>query len=322
MAAISLTGLTKRYGSVEAVRDVSLEVAEGEFFGLLGPNGAGKTTTLSILATLLPPTAGRAFLAGHDVVREQAAVRRSLGMVFQDRSLDDYLTAEENLRFSGMLYGVGSRELARRSAELLQLLELWEHRRRLVRTFSGGMKRRLEIARGLLHRPQVLFLDEPTLGLDPQTRALIWSYLEKVRRKEGITVLMTTHYMEEAEACDRVAIIDHGRIVALDTPERLKRTMGGDVVVVHTAEPAAARDFLAEQGIAARVEDGQLYCEVPDGEAFIPLLFRQGFPIQAVGIRRPTLEDVFLKLTGHAIREEELEGRDIFRERMRVHRGR
>ncbi|HEY8415021.1 MAG TPA: ATP-binding cassette domain-containing protein, partial [Thermaerobacter sp.] len=217
LAVIEVEDLRKRFGEVEALQGVSFQVDEGEIFGFLGPNGAGKTTTLKILATLLRPTAGRVRLNGFDVVREPAGVRRSIGMVFQDPSLDHELTAEQNLWFRCRLYGLPRRVAAERIDRVLAMVELLDRRRDRVATFSGGMRRRLEIAGALLHRPRVLFLDEPTVGLDPQTRRKIWDFVRDLRRREGVTVLMTTHYMDEAEHCDRIAVIDHGRIVALDT---------------------------------------------------------------------------------------------------------
>jgi ABC-2 type transport system ATP-binding protein len=286
---VEVRDLWKRYGSVEAVRGVSFEVQPGEVFGFLGPNGAGKTTTIRILATLLRPTSGHAVLAGYDVARRPTEVRRSIGIVFQDPSLDNRLSAELNLRFHAMLYGVPADAAARRIDEVLAMVELSDRRRALVATFSGGMKRRLEIARGLLHAPRVLFLDEPTLGLDLQTRNRIWEYVLDLRRREGVTVFMTTHYIEESEHCDRIAIIDRGRIVALDTPEALKRRVGGDVITIGSPDAAAL----------ARAIQGRF------GEAaFVPRV-AAAFPdlVASVAVQRPTLDDVFLKLTGHAIRD-------------------
>src|SRR3990172_6284064 len=222
MDIIQVDRLVKRYGSFTAVDGVSFEVRAGEVFGFLGPNGAGKTTTISVLCTLLRPTEGRVLVNGFDAVRQSDDVRRSIGLIFQDPSLDVELTAQENLDFHAFVYNVPSRESRARQEELLKMVELWERRNSLVKTLSGGMKRRLEIARGLLHRPKVLFLDEPTLGLDPQTRRHIWQYILGLREKEGITIFLTTHYMDEAEHSDRIAIIDRGKVVALDTPEQLK----------------------------------------------------------------------------------------------------
>src|SRR5437899_8663538 len=275
-AAIATEQLVKRYGEIEAVRGIDLAVMPGEIFGFLGPNGAGKSTTISMLCTLLRPTGGRALVAGHDVVADRAEVRRRIGLVFQDTTLDDYLTAAENLRFHAELYGVPKSQLAGRVRQVLEMVGLWERRDGIVRTFSGGMKRRLEIARGLLHSPRVLFLDEPTVGLDPQTRASIWSYIGQLKRAEDITIFMTTHYMDEAEYCDRIAIMDAGRIVALGTPEALKASVGKDRVQIKTDSVAEAFASLRERfGIEGAIHDGAVTFAVPDGEQFVPRLFAE-----------------------------------------------
>src|ERR1700737_525672 len=229
-AAIATEQLVKRYGEIEAVRGIDLSIMPGETFGFLGPNGAGKSTTISMLCTLLRPSGGSAQVDGFDVVKQQTDVRPRIGLVFQDTTLDDYLTADENLRFHAELYGVPKAAVARRLEQVMQMVGLWERRSSLVRTFSGGMKRRLEIARGLLHSPRVLFLDEPTVGLDPQTRVHIWDYIQGLRDREDITIFLTTHYMDEAEFCDRIAIIDNGEIVVMDTPDALKAAVGKDRV--------------------------------------------------------------------------------------------
>jgi ABC-2 type transport system ATP-binding protein len=223
---IKVSNLVRKFNGFTAVDGITFMVNQGEIFGLLGPNGAGKTTTINILCTLLRPSAGEVFVSCCDVTKEPGRVRREIGIVFQDPSLDDRLTAEDNLRFHGYLYHMKSGEMGTRIPEVLNLVELYDRRKEFVRKFSGGMKRRLEIARGLMHRPRVLFLDEPTLGLDPQTRAHIWEYVLKMRQETGLTIFMTTHYMQEAEVCDRIAIIDHGKIVDLDTPAELKRKHG------------------------------------------------------------------------------------------------
>jgi ABC-2 type transport system ATP-binding protein len=244
--AVAVDGLVKRYGDVEAVRGIGFEVRPGEVFGFLGPNGAGKSTTINMLCTLLRPTAGAARVAGHDVVAERDDVRRNIGLVFQDPTLDGYLSGEQNLRFHAELYGVPRSLTGPRIRQVLEMVGLWERRRDLVRLYSGGMKRRLEIARGLLHSPRVLFLDEPTVGLDPQTRTSIWEYIRELRRAEQITIFLTTHYMDEAENCDRIAIIDKGRIVRRGTPRSLKADLwerrGGD------AEPTLDDVFLDATG--------------------------------------------------------------------------
>jgi ABC-2 type transport system ATP-binding protein len=305
-AVVEVKGLRKSYGQIEAVRGIDLAVEQGEIFGFLGPNGAGKTTTISILCTLVRKTAGEARVAGIEVDEDASEVRRRIGLVFQDPSLDDQLTARENLELHGQIYGVPAATRRERIAELLEVVELADRAGSLVRTYSGGMKRRLEIARGVLHHPQILFLDEPTLGLDPQTRKHIWEYLHALRKREGITIFMTTHYMDEAEFCERIAIIDRGQIVALGTPSELKSKVGGDVVTVTTSDSAAAAKEIAERfAVKPLVDNGSLRLEVPDGAAFLPRLVRElTVPVQAVALSRPSLDDVFLKLTGHAIRSE------------------
>ncbi len=314
-AIIQIEDLWKRYGDVEAVRGVSFSVQPGEVFGFLGPNGAGKTTTIRILATLLRPTSGRVMLAGHDVVREPTAVRRSIGIVFQDPSLDNRLSAELNLRFHAMLYGMPTERIAQRIDDVLTMVELADRKRALVMTFSGGMKRRLEIARGLLHAPRVLFLDEPTVGLDLQTRTRIWDYVLDLRRREGVTVFMTTHYIEESERCDRIAIIDHGQIVAIDTPEALKQRVGGDVITIRSPDAAGlARQIQERFGGDPRAVDGLVVLERPGGAEFVPKV-AAAFPdlVASVAVQRPTLDNVFLKLTGRGIREESASAVDQLR---------
>ena len=305
--AIRVEGLEKRFGEVEAVRGVDFEVQPGETFGFLGPNGAGKSTTINMLCTLLRPTAGRAEVAGYDVVAQRDDVRREIGLVFQDVTLDANLSAAQNLRFHGQLYGVPAAELETRMRQVLELVGLWDRRDKDVLTFSGGMKRRLEIARGLLHSPRVLFLDEPTVGLDPQTRASIWEYLDRLRREERLTIFLTTHYMDEAEHCDRIAIMDEGRIVALDTPQALKAAIGTDRVRLVTADDAAAAAAIAERfGLEASVGADALVLQVADGEAFVPpLLAGLGVAVRSVSVTRPTLDDVFMAYTGRTIRDAE-----------------
>jgi ABC-2 type transport system ATP-binding protein len=304
---IEVSGLEKRFGDVEAVRGVDFQVRAGETFGFLGPNGAGKSTTINILCTLARPTAGTARVAGHDVVTERDAVRRTIGLVFQDPTLDVELTAEQNLRFHAELYGVPKAGLSERIDDMLRMVGLADRRGSQVQTFSGGMRRRLEIARGLLHSPRVLFLDEPTIGLDPQSRASVWDYIGALRRREDITVFLTTHYMDEAEHCDRIAIIDSGRIVALDTPEALKAGVGKDRVQITTSDDEAAIAALRGRfGIEAGMHSGEVTFAVPDGERFVPRLFAElGVPIHTVSVARPTLDDVFLAHTGTTIRDAE-----------------
>jgi ABC-2 type transport system ATP-binding protein len=306
-AAIAVSGLQKSYGDVEAVRGVDFEVARGEIFGFLGPNGAGKTTTINMLCTLTTPSGGSARVAGHDVVTERDDVRRNIGLVFQDPTLDSYLTAEQNLRLHAELYGVQSALVPARMRQVLEMVGLWERRKVAVQTFSGGMRRRLEIARGFLHSPRVLFLDEPTLGLDPQTRSSIWRYIRLLQETEEITIFMTTHYMDEAELCDRIAIMDRGEIVALDTPEALKARVGADRVRIQTADDEAALAALAERfGLEGRIVEGAVTFFVPAGEEFVPRLFAElGVAIRSVSVSRPTLDDVFMSYTGTTIRDAE-----------------
>jgi len=306
-AAVRVRGLVKRFKEVEAVRGIDLDVVPGETFGFLGPNGAGKSTTIKILCTLVEATEGTAQVAGFDVARDRDAVRRRIGLVFQEPTLDAYLTGEQNLRFHGELYGVDRSTAAARREEVLRMVGLWERRGDAVQTYSGGMRRRLEIARGLLHSPQVLFLDEPTIGLDPQTRASIWEYIRELHRREDITVFVTTHYMDEAENCDRIAIMNEGRIVALDTPEALKQAIGKDRVAITTDDDAAAIASLHEQfEIEAAVHEGAVSFAVTDGAAFVPQLFaRLDVPIHSVTVTRPSLDDVFLAHTGTTIRDAE-----------------
>src|SRR5579863_1251846 len=294
-AAITVKDLDKRFGEVHAVRGVEFEVETGEVFGFLGPNGAGKTTTINMLCTLVKPTAGSASVAGHDVVRERDDVRRNIGLVFQDPTLDGYLTAAQNLKLHAELYGVQSDLVAPRMEQVMRMVGLWDRKDHTVATFSGGMRRRLEIARGLMHSPRVLFLDEPTIGLDPQTRRSIWTYIAQLKEQEDITIFMTTHYMDEAEWCDRIAIMDHGKIVALDGPETLKAGVGKDRVTIHTDDNEAAIAALERQfQIEAKVSEGAVSFGVPAGEEFVPRLFAEfELPIRAVSVSRPTLDDVF-----------------------------
>lgn len=321
---IEAVGLSRRFGQLEAVRGVDLEVRRGEIFGFLGPNGAGKTTTINMLCTLLRPTAGRATVAGFDVDRSPDDVRARIGLVFQDPSLDQQLTARENLFFHAVIYGVPGRERQERIRRALEMVELADRADDVVATFSGGMRRRLEIARGMLHTPEVLFLDEPTIGLDPQTRRHVWGYLRRLRDEEGVTLFMTTHYLDEAEECDRIAIIDGGRIVALGTPEELKSVVGGDVVELRTEDDVVAAAQLRERfGLEPRTDDGSLRVEVPDGASVIPRLVRElSVPVVAIAAHRPSLDDVFLKLTGHAIRDEAAGATDRMRMMHRAWGGR
>jgi ABC-2 type transport system ATP-binding protein len=324
-AAIIVEGLVKDFDGIRAVDDVSFQVRRGEIFGFLGPNGAGKTTTISMMCTLLRPTSGRAIIWGSDAFRSPDDVRSSIGIVFQDQSTDEELTGYENMWFHGRLYKMESGQMERRIGELLEMVELTERKDDLVKTYSGGMKRRLEIARGLLHHPKVLFLDEPTLGLDPQTRRHIWDYIKRLNRDEGVTIFLTTHYMDEADAlCGRIAIIDKGKIVVMDTPEGLKATLGGDAVHLKMSEcTEGCMEALKEvPGVDSveRQEEG-LILGVEKGGQTIPLIFDvvtdQGLSVESVLLKVPTLEDVFIKNTGRTIRDERVEGIDQLRSRGR-----
>ncbi len=312
MDIIEVKNLTKRFGSLVAVDHVSFTVEKGEIFGFLGPNGAGKSTTIGMLATILTPSEGDATISGFSIRRQRNAVRHSIGMVFQDASLDNRLTAEENLRFHARLYGVPRNDYRRRMEEVLRLVDLWDRKRDIVETFSGGMKRRLELARGLIHYPDVLFLDEPTIGLDPQTRALLWDYVLRLKHDRAMTIFMTTHYMDEAEYCDRIAIMDRGKIVALDTPANLKKQLGGDVIRIESSQKdTLQKELELKLGAPVRQEGNVLQFEVADGAKFLPRLLQEvQTKVDAVELRKPTLDDVFLSLTGRNIRKEETSDKD------------
>ena len=312
MAIIEIDGLTKRYGTFTAVDGVSLSIKEGEIFGLLGPNGAGKTTTISMLSTINEPTSGTAKINGHDIVRDKTKVRASIGIVFQDQSLDDQLTGRENLDLHGRLYGVRSGKREKAIAKALELVELSDKADNIVKTYSGGMRRRLEIARGLIHEPKVLFLDEPTVGLDPQTRRKLWSYIQDLNRRAGMTIILTTHYIEEADfLCGRIGIMDKSRIIKMGTPEELKDSLGGDVItaVVSNAKRFAkmAREFPEVKGVR-EYGDSKVEVTASNGGGFIPLIlkaaFEGGITVNSITLKRPSLEDVFISLTGREIREE------------------
>ncbi len=312
--------LVKRYGDVEAVRGISFSIRKGEVFGLLGPNGAGKTTTIHVIATLLRPTAGRVSVAGHDVVKEAAEVRKRIGIVFQDPSLDWSLTAWENMYIHGLLYGLSGEELKRRIREVLEFVELWEHANRLVRNFSGGMRRRLEVARALLHSPELLILDEPTIGLDPHTRARIWDYIREVQKREGMTILLTTHYMDEAEElCDRIAIMDHGKIIAEGTADELKSLVGSDAIIARFDRPACFNTGPIRE--CRKLPDGRVEFVVENAARALPQLFdmarEAGLRIIEVSYRRPTLNEVFLHLTGRELRDSPAEAPRPFARRGR-----
>ena len=309
--AIEVRDLRRRFKELEAVKGVTFDVREGELFGFLGPNGAGKTTTINMLCTLLHASGGSATVNGFDIEHQRSEVRRSIGLVFQQTTLDEYLSAEQNLRFHAYAYGVPAATREERIKELLTMVELWDRRGSSVRTYSGGMKRRLEIARGLVHHPRVLFLDEPTIGLDPQTRRHIWEYLLRVRIQEKLTIFLTTQYLDEAENCERIAIIDGGKIVALDTVNGLKEQVGGELITFTTTDTEAAAAEVAQRySVDPQVTDGTVRFHVSAGDKFLPEFVRSfPFPLQTVSLQRPSLDDVFITLTGHEIRDSELDER-------------
>ncbi len=303
--------LTKAYGSMKAVDDLNITVDSGEIFGLLGPNGAGKTTTVSMLCTILKPTSGTATVNGYDIVKEASKVRKAIGIVFQDPSVDDRLTGRENLYMHANLYGVAASEQKERISRILRLVELEDRADDLLRTYSGGMRRRLELGRGLIHYPKVLFLDEPTVGLDPQTRDHIWRYIKELKEAHDITVVLTTHYMDEADRLsDRIAIMDHGKIVVLDTPQKLKDTLEGDVIAVKANNLNALSELVGKWfGLnKRRIVEGTLEITVPNGKAVMPriieLATQNNIYVDSLVLREPNLEDVFLHYTGKSIRED------------------
>ncbi|QLC48917.1 ATP-binding cassette domain-containing protein [Methanolobus zinderi] len=327
MFAIEVENLTKEFDGFVAVDSISFSIGKGEIFGLLGPNGAGKTTTMSMLSTTLKPTSGKAYVNGFDILKNEDDVRKSIGIVFQDQSLDEELTAYENMDFHGRLYRVPKEERQKKIAELLKLVELEDKKDNLVKTYSGGMRRRLEIARGLLHEPDVLFLDEPTLGLDPQTRNHLWDYIEKLNGEKGITLILTTHYMDEADKlCNRVAIIDRGKIIASDTPEKLKDSIGGDVITIHSPQRDDLYEIIKDQTWVKHLDlhDSSLTISLQNAgqhvAEIVNLSSEKGISIDDISIHKPTLEDVFLHYTGRTIREEEANTKDRMRMMQRVRR--
>lgn len=300
---VSVENLVVKYGSRVAVSKVTFEVREREIFGVLGPNGGGKSTLFKVLATMLAPAAGSARVAGFDVERQPAEVRRRIGVVFQSQSLDKKLTIEENLRSQGHLYGLSGSLLSERIAEVMGRLKLADRRGELIESLSGGLRRRVEIAKGLLHRPAVLLMDEPSTGLDPGARRDLWTYIEELRDTQGITVLLTTHILDEADRCDRLVLVHHGALVADGTPAELKSRIGGDVVVLSVAEPADMQQRIESRlGVRAIPVDGTLRVEIGNGHRFITEVV-EAFPgaIESVALHKPTLEDVFLDETGASI---------------------
>jgi len=310
---ISLNNLCKLFQGVQAVDNVTLEIKKGELFGLLGPNGAGKSTLIKMLTTMLRPSSGTASIFGHDIIQEMDAVRSRIGVVFQDATLDGKLTGRENLEFHAQLYNIGRDIRHKRIDEVLELVDLCDKADVMVEKYSGGMQRRLAIARGLINHPQVLFLDEPTLGLDAQTRRHIWAYIRELNMSEGMTILLTTHYMEEADQlCERVAIIDHGKIVAVDTPQELKSTIGADTIILKVRDgDESLLEALSSFSwvVSSEASDGQLVLQVDDAQSRIPQVIIEACmnraTVTSVSVREPTLEDVFLRFTGRAMRESE-----------------
>lgn len=310
MDAIETKDLTKRFGSLTAVDGVNIKVEQNEIFGLLGPNGAGKSTIISMLCTILKPTSGTATINGYDIIRQPSLVRKSIGIVFQDPSVDDRLTGKENLEMHADLYGVSTSEKKSQIDKVLELVELSDRSNDFVRNYSSGMRRRLEIARSLVHTPKVLFLDEPTIGLDPQSRDHIWSYIRELLKTEVITIILTTHYMEEADKlCDRVAIIDHGSIVALDAPESLKEKLGGETITVKTQNNPLYLEKIKEAGITKRViiAGDEVKMTVDNAHTIlshvVDIASKNGIIIESISLQEPQLDDVFLHYTGRALRE-------------------
>jgi ABC-2 type transport system ATP-binding protein len=311
---VKVENLVRRFGDFAAVNDISFEVNHKEIFGLLGPNGAGKSTTIKMICTLLTPSAGQITVAGYNTIAKPDEVRSSIGIVFQDNSLDSGLTGQENLEFHCMMYHIPRAQRTDRIKNVLNMMGLTDFKDKLIKTYSGGMRRRLEIARGLLHEPRLLILDEPTVGLDPQTRHYIWEYVRDLRAQHDTAIFMTTHYMDEAEYCDRIAIMDQGKIIALDTPDGLRRVIGTDQIDLVIRDAAAATAIIQETfnlAVIPQDEPGHLSVSVPDADHFVPRLIaaltpsEQNVGVESLQVRRASLEDVFIKMTGHTIREEE-----------------
>jgi ABC-2 type transport system ATP-binding protein len=309
--------LHKSFGSFTAVKDINLQIPKGQVFGLLGPNGAGKSTTIKMLCTLLRPTSGQANIAGYNTVTQGNDVRKRIGIIFQDPSLDTQLTARENLELHCLFYHVPRQTAKTRINQLLDMVELGSYQDRIVKTFSGGMKRRLEIARGLLHEPELLFLDEPTVGLDPQTRKSIWAYIHHLQKTTGLSIFMTTHYLEEAEYCHNITIMDHGSIIAEGSPSELKEMVSHSTVIVQSPEEDLLADRFAHDSavICKRTSHG-LQFEVPQVEAFLPKLVDQGIKINNLMVHKPSLDDVFLQLTGREIREDSADSKEQLKNNM------
>ena len=326
--AIEVNDLVKKFGDLTAVNHINFQVKYGEIFGFLGPNGAGKTTTINILVTLLKPTSGHAYVGGYDVLKDPIKVREIIGIVFQDNTVDRNLTGYENLYIHGMIYGLRGKELKKKIIDALEFVDLLKFKDEVVKNYSGGMMRRLEIARALIHRPKILFMDEPTLGLDPQTRAKIWDYITSLRKEYNVTIFLTTHYMDEAEElCDRIAIIDHGKIVAMGTPEELKSKVGRDVVYIKIGDGGNIEKFISDISNGDKINSYKVISKdmisfnVNSASEAIPIIFdiasKNGIKINEVRYTQPSLGDVFLHYTGRELREEEGSWKDLYRMRMR-----
>jgi ABC-2 type transport system ATP-binding protein len=323
-SAIETHTLTRNFGDFCAVDQLDLRVNAGTFYGFLGPNGAGKSTTINILCTLLSPTSGKATIAGYDCIKDSSMVRKSIGVVFQDPTLDKELTAYENMMLHAYLYNVKRSEMKDRINDGLRFVDLYERRNDVVKKFSGGMKRRLEVARGLIHRPRILFLDEPTLGLDPQSRANLWDFITDLPKKHNVTVFMTTHYMDEAEVCDKISIIDSGSIIATGTPDELKKTLGGDVIYIKTTDNVKAKVEIEKLfDVDVSEKNDELFLTTLKGDSCIPEIIKTiGETVLSVRLQRPTLNDVFLKMTGKQIRDEEVSSTDTMKQDIRAYRRR
>ena len=312
MDIIKTNNLTKKFNDLTAVDNISFSVKKGEIFGFLGPNGAGKTTTIKMLITLLNPTNGSAEIAGFDIIKKRDEVRQNIGVVFQEPALDTELTGKENLDFHARMYALSKEKRKTRINDVLKLVDLMDKKDVFVKNYSGGMKRRLEIARGLMHSPTVLFLDEPTLGLDAQTRRAIWEYVKKMNKEEGTTIFLKTHYMDEADyLCDRIGIIDHGKILVIDSIDNLKNSVGNDVITLTCSDMDKLVKKLKEQSWISKIKqhDSFLTLGVEKGDEKIPIIIEiaqsLNIKIKSISVRKPTLDDVFLSFTGRTIRDQE-----------------
>jgi len=327
--AIKAINLTKVFGKLVAVDHINFEVREGEIFGFLGPNGAGKSTTIKMLTTVLKPTEGTAIVNGYDIIKDPARVRSSIGVVPQEFTADEDLTGWENIMMMAGLYGIRKDVARERAKELLDMVELTQAMNRKVETYSGGVRRRLEIAMSLINRPKILFLDEPTLGLDAQTRSAIWNYIMKLKREYGMTIFVTTHYLEEADLyADRIAIIDHGKILAIGSPKELKESIGGDVVMLTTTSDEEAMKLLQNLDGVLDVKkvDGMLRIKVKHGEEMAPQilerLIKNGVKVSRMSITEPTMDEVYMEYTGRKMRDEESDSREAFAMRRTLRRAR